>query len=90
MITVEATDSIVALDLVQRLRRYHARSSPLDGVAQEVVIERVPREGLREILAEIRDWGYAFGLETVALRSGGGSLELRLDRDSGLAWHEVG
>jgi hypothetical protein len=89
MIAVETTDCILALDLVQRLRRWQARSSSLDGGAQEIVIEQAPREELREMLAEIRDWGFAYGLETVALRIGGGTFQLRLRRDGGLVWREI-
>ena len=89
MISVEATDTISALDLAQRLRRYHARSTPLDGGAQEVVIEDVPAGQLRAILADITDWATAYGLDSVGLRVGTAGYRLRLDRDQGLAWHEV-
>jgi hypothetical protein len=89
MIAVETTDSISAFDLVQRLGRYRARSSPLDGGAQEVVIEYVAAGQLRDILQQISEWARAYGLDSVALRLGSAGYRLRLDRAGGLAWHEV-
>ncbi|HZD87335.1 MAG TPA: hypothetical protein VE088_04960 [Gaiellaceae bacterium] len=89
MITVETTDTISALDLVQRLRRYRAHSAPLDGGAQEVVIEHVPSGHFRDILGHVSDWASAYGLDDVALRIGSATYRLHLDRGGGLAWHDV-
>ena len=90
MIAVEAADIISALDLAERLRRYRAHASTLDGDAQEVVVENVPEGQLREILGSIAAWADAYGLTSVALRVGAASYRLCLDRHAGLVWHDVG
>ena len=90
MIRVETPDTISAFDLVERLRGYRAHSSPLDGGAQEVVVEDFPKGNLREILEHVSEWAAAYALDTVALRVGSASYRLRVDRHGGLEWHEVG
>ena len=89
MITVEATDIISALDLAERLQRYAARASALDGDAQAVVVEHVPTGQLGDVLGSISDWADAYGLTSVALRVGSANYRLRLDRHRGLVWHDV-
>lgn len=89
MIRVEAGDMISALDLAERLGRYSARSSALDGDVHEVVVEYVPNGSLPDLLEAIGGWANAFGLDSVTLRVGTGTYGLRLDRRSELSWREI-
>ncbi|HET7566543.1 MAG TPA: hypothetical protein VFJ91_01010 [Gaiellaceae bacterium] len=89
MIRVEATDMISALDLAERLRRYAARSSALEGDTHEVLVEHVANGDLPDVLGAISDWATAYGFDSVTLRVGAATYGLRLDRPSTLAWREI-
>ena len=89
MIAVEAKDMISALDLVERLERYAARSSALGGDAHEVVVEQVANADLRDLLASVMEWADAYGLDAVTLRMGSAMYALRLDRRSTLSWRDI-
>lgn len=88
MIALEAADAISALDLVERLRGYGARSAALGGDLHEVVAENVGTEQLRDVLAVVAEWGRAYGLDSVGIRVGSRAYELQLRR-SELNWREI-